>query len=506
MASMETISDQNVMSRVASLPLVSSTYSIVSTVYGETKEQHPYLKAVCEAAEVGVKTVSILGMTCAQPIIGKLEPQLMFANGLACKGLDQIERKLPILHQPSEKIMASAKDAVSGAKDTVAMTVSGAKGTVAMTVYGAKDTVVMTVFGAKDTVTMTVSGAKDTVSSAVSGVVGRTCGAVQGGVASVISTSESLIEHYLPQAKGSQPAEGCEGDGEGSSYYVRLGSLSAKLRHRSYERAVTKIEHAKRNIGSANQKMQEKLRTLVDWRSTTDTADADETSDAEHIESRTLALARGLSHQLQTTCYSLVCSAQGLPQNIQDQLLTVTQSAVQVYLNFSHAVSLGDLSDSVLTTSRNQLHRVKDTLEGAMDYLVNNTPLNWLVGPFYPHIEPEAPPAGSRKKSLSFSDGALLIADARRRSRTSSAGRLSICVGSPQYHSHADGTRCWEESCPDKAAAVMASYPEAQPASAPGDSETDADTVADSLRPRRSSSVSSPTSGGKARKSVDFTL
>lgn len=48
-------------------------------------------------------------------------------------------------------------------------------------------------------------------------------------------------------AKGSQPAEGCEGDGEGSSYYVRLGSLSAKLRHRSYERAVTKVRDARQH-------------------------------------------------------------------------------------------------------------------------------------------------------------------------------------------------------------------------------------------------------------------
>lgn len=29
---------------------------------------------------------------------------------------------------------------------------------------------------------------------------------------------------------------------------------------------------------------------------------------------------------------------------------------------------------------------MKESLDGVMDYLVNNTPLNWLVGPFYPQL------------------------------------------------------------------------------------------------------------------------
>lgn len=29
---------------------------------------------------------------------------------------------------------------------------------------------------------------------------------------------------------------------------------------------------------------------------------------------------------------------------------------------------------------------MKESLDDVMDYLVNNTPLNWLVGPFYPQL------------------------------------------------------------------------------------------------------------------------
>lgn len=60
------------VSRVANLPLVSSTYDLMSKVYLQTKDQHPYLKSVCEVAELGVKTVTSVAFTSALPIIDKL--------------------------------------------------------------------------------------------------------------------------------------------------------------------------------------------------------------------------------------------------------------------------------------------------------------------------------------------------------------------------------------------------------------------------------------------------
>lgn len=70
------------MSRVANLPLVSSTYDMVSTAYITTKDNHPYLKSVCEIAEKGVRTITSVAMTSAMPIIQKLEPQSKTNMGL----------------------------------------------------------------------------------------------------------------------------------------------------------------------------------------------------------------------------------------------------------------------------------------------------------------------------------------------------------------------------------------------------------------------------------------
>ncbi|XP_029975416.1 perilipin-2 [Salarias fasciatus] len=424
MAAAEVISNQNVVERVSSLPLVSSTYSLVSSVYSNTKDHHPYIRTVCEAAEQGVRTITSVALTTASPIIGKLEPQIAIANDLACKGLDKIERTLPILHQPSDQIVSSAKDVVITAKDAVTGTVSGAKDTVSDTLT----TVVEKTRGAvQDGVERTRAVVNGSVSTVLESRVARL---VSSGVDTALSTSESLVEQYLPLTEDALELEDKTVDGfdkNDPSYYIRLGSLSTKVRSRVYTRAVARlqegkqrslefiselnstvdlIEYGRKNINGANQMLNSKLNSLVAWRSSS-CSDQESSHEAENIESRTLALARSLTQQLQTTCLVLVSGLQGLPNHIQQEALSLSHSASQIYSGFSKARVLGDLSDSMLASSRVQLGKMRASLDHVFDYLVNNTPLNWLVGPFYPRMprEPthEAPSASSTRSSSSSS-------------------------------------------------------------------------------------------------------
>ncbi|XP_037613896.1 perilipin-2 [Sebastes umbrosus] len=405
MAAAAVITDQNVVERVTSLPLVSSTYDLVSSVYTNTKDTHPYIKTVCEVAEQGVRTITSVALTTASPIIGKLEPQIAMANNLACKGLDKIEKTLPILHQPSEQIVSSAKGVVTSAKDVVTGTVSGAKDTVSGTLTSVVDRTRGAVQDGMDKTRAVVSGSVSTV------LESRVARMVSSGVDTALSTSESLVEQYLPLTEDELELEAktVKGfDRKEPSYYVRLGSLSTKLRKRAYTTAVAKIrdgkqrsmgfiselnstvdliEYGRKNINGANQMVNDKLNSLVAWKSNGPTQENGH--EAEVIESRTLTLARSLTHQLQTTCLVLVSGLQGLPNHIQQEALSLSRLATQVYSGFSKANALGDLPDSVLTSSKVQLGKMKDSLDNVMDYLVNNTPLNWLVGPFYPRMAPE---------------------------------------------------------------------------------------------------------------------
>ncbi|XP_071436537.1 perilipin-2 isoform X2 [Pithys albifrons albifrons] len=352
---------QNIVSRVVNLPLVSSTYDMVSTAYITTKDNHPYLKSVCEIAEKGVKTITSVAVTSAMPIIQKLEPQIVVANNYACIGLDKIEERLPILNQPTDKVVANAKDVVVGAREAVTTTVTGAKETVAHTITGV---VGKTKEAVQDSVEMT----KTVVNGSINTVLrSRVVQMVSSGVDSALTKSETLVDQYLPLTEAELEKEAANVEGfevgiQKPSYYVRLGSLSSKVRTRAYQQALNKVKDAK-------QKSQETISQLHHTVSL-------------HIESRTLAIARSLTQQLQTTCLTLVSSLQGLPQNVQDRVYSIGSMAGDVYQSFWSASSFQELSDSFLTASKGQLKKMKESLDDVMDYLVNNTPLNWLVPDF----------------------------------------------------------------------------------------------------------------------------
>ncbi|XP_027025213.1 perilipin-2 [Tachysurus fulvidraco] len=403
------IMNENVVTRVAKLPLVSSTYGMVSSLYSSTKDNHPTIKSVCEAAEMGVKMITSAAFTSASPIIGKLEPQICLANDLACKSLDKIEKTLPILQQPSGQLVSSAKDqvteTVNGAKETMSNVMVRTRGVVQESVEKTK---------------LVVTGGVHTVMES------KVAKLVSSGVYNALSTSEILVERYLPAPEDSQEQKinmttGFADQTDEPSYYVRLGSISTKLRQRVYQKAISKvydakknsqesisklnhtmdlIEYTRKNIDGANQKVTEKLNVLMGWKSTS-LSDCDTENKAELIESRTLAVARNMTQQLQTTCLTLVSNLQGLPQNIQEQTLSIGHMAMDVYTRFNSAAALSDLSDTVLINTRVQLKRMRDSIDNVMDYLVNNTPLNWLVGPFYPHTEPTSKPRSQSSEESS---------------------------------------------------------------------------------------------------------
>ncbi|XP_048470144.1 perilipin-2-like [Rhincodon typus] len=402
---------QNVVDRVTNLPLVSSAYEMVSAAYNSTKENHPYVKTICDVAEQGVKTITAMAASGTKPIMDKLEPQITAANEYACKSLDKLEEKLPILQQSTPQVVADTKELVSstitGAKDAVSNTVTGAKNTVTGVVDMAKGAV-------HGSIEKTKSVMADGVDAAMASKVGQM---VVTGVDSALNKSEEIVDYYLPMteeelAQLATPVEGIEvAPAPKQSYYVRLGSLSSKVRHRAYQHSTSKmqkakqsshdimvqlhntmdlIELARKGADTANQKLhdvQKKLhQTWVDWQKNLAKEQVEEegTPKPEQLESQTLTMARGLTQQLQTTCLTLVSNVHGLPQHIQDKVQQIRKTAETIHTSFSSANSFSDLSGQLLAQSREQMLKIRESMDGVMDYVLHNTPLNWLVGPFVP--------------------------------------------------------------------------------------------------------------------------
>ncbi|KAM9330576.1 perilipin-3-like [Gastrophryne carolinensis] len=402
---------QNAVERVAGLPLVNSAVSMVSGVYSSTKESHPYIRSVCDVAEKSAKTLTDVAVTSSKPLLSRLEPQIASANELACKGLDKLESTLPILQQPTEKVVSDAKSLVTGARNAV--------------------------IGA---VTSTVTGARDTVTSAVSGVMGVAAGAFQGSIdatRSVVSTvmesqvgqfvtsslnvvldkSEEWVDHYLPMTDEelSQLASTVEGfdvtplqqQREQQSYYVRLGSLSSRLRHRAYQHSLGKVRNAQ--IGTAEvlaqlhqtfdlmesvkqrvQGGQDKLNRLwQEWSNRQPEARSvasEDVNENQLLDARVLGMTRAMTQQLQTICFTLVAGAQGLPANIQEHMQLLRQHAQELHSSFSSAYSLSDISAGILAQSRERTSKVNEHVNELLNYVVANTPLTWVVGPFAPQL------------------------------------------------------------------------------------------------------------------------
>ncbi|KAM6962447.1 mannose-6-phosphate receptor binding protein 1 [Aplochiton taeniatus] len=387
---------QSVVSRVGNLPLVSSACGVVSNAYSSTKDSVPLLKGVMDVAESGVRTLGAAATTGSKPLLDRLEPQIAAVNEYAMIGLNKMEENLPILQQPADKLVS----------DTVGM-------------------VYQSVAGAKEAVTGAVMGGVEITRAAVSGGISSVMGTwmgqmVSSGVGLALSRSEDWVNQNLPLSERElaavaepAPAE-VSGPlspmGSSPSYFVRLGKLSAKVQERAREQSLSKARHARDTTYAAISQITstldllERARTashqlgeapeqlLQHWRDWKERQPRDgetyeeveEPKDqSEQLEWRTLSLVRGLSNQIRSACSTMVSSAQGLPGVVQDHLASARRSSEELHSSLGNTRTLTPL---ILKQSRHHLKQVQQSMDGVMEYLLNNTPLNWLVGPFAPQI------------------------------------------------------------------------------------------------------------------------
>ncbi|NXW54763.1 PLIN3 protein, partial [Eurystomus gularis] len=141
-----------------------------------------------------------------------------------------------------------------------------------------------------------------------------------------------------------------------------------------------------------NQKLQEGQKKLHqmwrDWSSKSSKESADEISaEPEEMEFLALLMARNITKQLQIACCKIVSAIQGLPSSLQDKVKQSLSTIEELHTSFLAANSFQDLSSSVLTQSKRKLAVVHKYMEELLDYLKNNIPLSWLVGPFCPREE-----------------------------------------------------------------------------------------------------------------------
>ncbi|XP_069734119.1 perilipin-3-like isoform X2 [Phaenicophaeus curvirostris] len=255
--------------------------------------------------------------------------------------------------------------------------------------------------------------------------------AVAGGVESVLGLSEDLVDHYLPMTEEElgKLATTVEGSGLASvedqkrqrSYFVRLGSLSNKVRRRAYRHSLSKlqrikqstqdtlsrlqlaiilIESVKQEVGQKLLDGQEKLHQLwVDWCLTQPKGNQVKTASHAEVESRTLAMLHIITQQLRPVYENLKTSIHGLPSNIQEAVCQATRNIHKLHSSFSDAMSFQDLSSTTLTQSQARVAEAQRSLDDLFEYVTQSIPLNWLVGPFRAAAKASRDSRKERKKN-----------------------------------------------------------------------------------------------------------
>ncbi|NXF26209.1 PLIN3 protein, partial [Rhodinocichla rosea] len=401
---------QSVVSHVASLPLVSCACGAVASAYGRTKERHPRVGSVCRVAEKGLRTLTAAAASGAQPLLTRLEPQISTANKFACRGLDKLEEKLPVLQQPPERVtppgghgQGSGAGRAAGTSCPCAVPWQVAAGT-------------------RELVSGTVSGAVARTRSALGAVAGTRVGRLLAtGVGTVLGKSEELLDRCLPGmdeelevTTGTEVTAGTEvapqeRQRRWQSYFVRVGSLSARLPHRALRRSLGDLQRARLRAQRLLAQLHHVLRLIEEgqqgtdgpWHSTREhlhhlwlewsQQDAVPMEDNEvrgggTVEARTLAMLQGLLHQLHATCSHLAVGARAFPSSVQETAGHVRHGVEGVQASLASARSFQELSGLVLAQSREAVTRAQLSLEGLLEHVGQHTPLPWLVGPFAPAL------------------------------------------------------------------------------------------------------------------------
>ncbi|KAG1944828.1 perilipin-1, partial [Pimephales promelas] len=109
---------ENVFLRILNLRSVSAALESIEKTYTSTKQSHSIIRSVCGLYEKGVRRAGSLAVWSLQPALHVLEPQLVAANSMACRGLDRLEEKVPALQSQPAELAANIKELMSSTLET----------------------------------------------------------------------------------------------------------------------------------------------------------------------------------------------------------------------------------------------------------------------------------------------------------------------------------------------------------------------------------------------------
>ncbi|XP_071108275.1 perilipin-2-like isoform X1 [Haliotis cracherodii] len=393
MAQQTRMEDEQFISKLGNLPMVNLAWTTAFSAYEKTKERHTLLKTALNLAESSVTTVA----QTAKPLVDKVQPQIAVVNHYACEKLNNLETKYPVITQPADEVYASSKKACEEYLKPVTSTVSGVYNVGKQQVTRVGQFGTDTVNGVKNYSTAQIARVQSLGQGVLDASLGTKCGQLAvSGLDGVLSTSEHLVDRYLPPEDG-------EIDKPEKNPLYRATSLTSKVRRRMYKRAmrdlrgvqvkgqdalsklnftVNLIDYAKNNIeqartlvGDGVTAVQEKVGET--WTRITSEEEEGEEKNPQNLEERTILLARRLTRQIRNSTNTVSQYVTSQPQHLRESIAQAKKYVEELYTTFSKAKSFEDLPSWFLNETKDRLSYVQEALSFATDLLIS-TPLNWL--------------------------------------------------------------------------------------------------------------------------------
>ncbi|XP_078607398.1 perilipin-2-like isoform X3 [Branchiostoma floridae x Branchiostoma japonicum] len=341
---------ENIVERMGSLPIVNTTVHQVSTLYSSTKERWWVARCTLGLAERSLQMAAWTAKPVAERMGMDFDGTVAMANQYACRGLDVLEEKVPLLKKQPGQIVEETKKAVDSKVQ---------------------------------------AGSKRLLQTSLGQVIWWTTD-------TALDITERCVEYYLPNRKKDDEKEveqvpkAAETE---KSLLVRATTLTDKVHSRLSEGASIRmksvqrcgrelldtlrdmLELIERAKGEVNMEVQGDLMLV----SKPVCQEPDKDEDTQSLERQSLQVVASLLQEVGSICSLMVLQVWALPQHLQDNITQAKAMADQLYDNFCKAEAFADLPGNLLGLARAQLDTVSDTLLTVTEYMLNLAPLQWLI-------------------------------------------------------------------------------------------------------------------------------
>ncbi|XP_035667223.1 perilipin-2-like isoform X1 [Branchiostoma floridae] len=339
---------ENIVERMGSLPIVNTTVHQVSTLYSSTKERWWVARCTLGLAERSLQMAAWTAKPVAERMGMDFDGTVAMANQYACRGLDVLEEKVPLLTKQPGQIVEETKKAVDSKVQ---------------------------------------AGSKRLLQTSLGQVIWWTTD-------TALDITERCVEYYLPNRKKDDEKEveqvpkAAETE---KSLLVRATTLTDKVHSRLSEGASIRmksvqrcgrelldtlrdmLELIERAKGEVNMEVQGDLMLV----SNPVCQEPDKDEDTQSLERQSLQVVASLLQEVGSICSLMVLQVWALPQHLQDNITQAKAMADQLYDSFCKRLSGGEALPG-LGCLHCQIHRVINTLVSLTDFIWTLPPFPWL--------------------------------------------------------------------------------------------------------------------------------